>query len=63
MLLDDVLVLRNHMECLFQPYEYLFDKVTDASHNTQSNIANFNAFSLMVKCMQVIDAYIKLLKA
>ena len=64
MLIDDVLVSRNYMECLFQSYEYLSDEVTDASHNTQSNIANFNAFfSLMAKCMQVIDAYIKLLKA
>ena len=45
-LIDDVLVSRNHMECLFQPYEYLSDEVTDASHNTQSNIANFNALSL-----------------
>ncbi|XP_066378025.1 uncharacterized protein [Miscanthus floridulus] len=29
-LIDDVLVSRNHMECLFQPYEYLSDEVIDA---------------------------------
>ena len=45
-LIDDGLVSRNHVEYLFQPYEYLSDEVTDASHNTQSNIANFNALSL-----------------
>jgi len=63
-LIDDVPVSRNHVKCLFQPYEYLSNEVKDASHNTQSNIGDFNIlFSLMVQCIQIIDAYVKLLKA
>ena len=63
-LIDDVPVSGNHMECLFQPHEYLSDEITYASHNTQSNFGDFNVlFSLMVQCIQIIDAYVKLLKA
>ena len=45
-LTDDIPVSRNHMECLFQPHEYLSDEVTNESHNSKSNIGNFNVLSL-----------------
>ena len=64
MLIDDVPMSRNLMEYLFQPHEYLSNEVTDASHNNQSNFRDFNVlFSLMVQCIHIIDAYVKLLKA
>jgi hypothetical protein len=43
-LIDDVPVSRNHMECLFQPQEYLSDEVTYANHNTQSDIKTSMSF-------------------